>query len=85
MLAVFSARFMTPDSKDFLSSTARGTGTDANVMQLSRGGMVTGLLSMPLRYMHTPDELLALDDLENTARLLAAFCAGLRNGQDFTP
>jgi len=64
---------------------ARGTGTDANAMQLSRGGMATGLLSVPLRYMHTPNELLALEDLENTARLLAAFCARLKKDQDFTP
>lgn len=68
-----------------VASAARGTGTDANVMQISRGGMATGLLSVPLRYMHTPNELLALDDLENTARLLAAFCAKLGEDHDFTP
>ena len=68
-----------------VASAARGTGTDANAMQLSRGGMATGLLSVPLRYMHTPNELLALEDLENAARLLAAFCAGLKKDQDFTP
>jgi endoglucanase len=68
-----------------VASAARGTGTDANVMQLSRGGMATGLLSVPLRYMHTPNELLALEDLENTARLLAAFCMRLKRDQDFTP
>ncbi len=68
-----------------VASAARGTGTDANPMQLSRGGMATGLLSVPLRYMHTPNELLSLVDLENTARLLAAFCARLKKDQDFTP
>ena len=68
-----------------VASAARGTGTDANVMQLSRGGMATGLLSVPLRYMHTPNELLSLKDLKNTARLLAAFCAGLGKNQNFTP
>ena len=68
-----------------VASAARGTGTDANAMQLSRGGMATGLLSVPLRYMHTPNELLSLQDLENTARLLAAFCANLNKDQDFTP
>ena len=64
---------------------AKGTGTDANAMQLSRGGMATGLLSVPLRYMHTPNELLSLTDLENAARLLAAFCSRLETKQDFTP
>lgn len=68
-----------------VASAARGTGTDANVMQLSRGGMATGLLSVPLRYMHTPNELLSLEDLENTARLLAAFCARITRQHDFTP
>jgi endoglucanase len=68
-----------------IASAARGTGTDANVMQISRGGMATGLLSVPLRYMHTPNELLSLDDLENTARLLAAFCASIGKDHDFTP
>ena len=68
-----------------VASAAKGTGTDANPMQLSRGGMATGLLSVPLRYMHTPNELLSLDDLENTARLLAAFCARLTKDQDFIP
>jgi endoglucanase len=68
-----------------VASAPRGTGTDANVMQLTRGGMATGLLSVPLRYMHTPNELLALEDLEDTARLLAAFCKRLTKDQDFTP
>ncbi|MDQ6623980.1 MAG: M42 family metallopeptidase [Verrucomicrobiota bacterium] len=68
-----------------VASAPRGTGTDANAMQLARGGMATGLLSVPLRYMHTPNELLALADLENTARLLAAFCQRLSSGHDFTP
>ncbi len=68
-----------------IASAARGTGTDANVMQISRGGMATGLLSVPLRYMHTPNELLSLEDLENTARLLAAFCASVGHDHDFTP
>jgi len=48
-----------------------GTGTDANAMQLSRAGMATGLVGIPNRYMHTPGEIVHLDDLENCARLLA--------------
>jgi len=68
-----------------VASAARGTATDANPMQLSRGGMATGLVSVPLRYMHTPNELLSLTDLENTARLLAAFCSTLAKNHNFTP
>jgi putative aminopeptidase FrvX len=63
----------------------RGTGTDANAIQLSRGGKATALVSVPLRYMHTPSEVLSLADLENTAKLLAAFVKRLKSGTDFTP
>jgi endoglucanase len=60
-----------------------GHGRECDAALARRDG--DGLLSVPLRYMHTPNELLALEDLENTARLLAAFCARLKRGQDFTP
>jgi endoglucanase len=63
----------------------RGTGTDANAIQISRGGKAAGLVSVPLRYMHTPSEVLSLEDLENTAKLLAAFVRALEPGTDFTP
>jgi len=63
----------------------RGTGTDANAIQLSRGGKAAALVSVALRYMHTPTEVLALKDVEDTARLLAAFVRRLQPGTDFTP
>lgn len=47
------------------------TGTDAWGMQVVRGGMPTAILSVPLRYMHTPVETLSLDDVRNAGRLLA--------------
>ena len=53
---------------------AGGTGTDGNAMQVNRGGMAVGILGVALRYMHTPCELLALDDVENCAKLMAAYC-----------
>lgn len=56
-----------------IEGISRATGTDANVIQLNQAGVATGLISIPLRYMHTPVELLNLDDLENTAKLLSAF------------
>lgn len=49
------------------------TGTNAWGVQVAREGIATAVLSVPLRYMHTPVEVLELDDVENTARLLAAF------------
>jgi tetrahedral aminopeptidase len=63
----------------------RGTGTDANVMQLSRDGVAAGLVGIPNRYMHSPVEVVHLDDLERAARLLAEFCLGVTPQQDWTP
>jgi putative aminopeptidase FrvX len=64
---------------------AGGTGTDANAMQISRAGMATGLLGVPLRYMHTPCEVLSLVDVEDCARLMAAYCRQVKPNTDFTP
>ena len=55
----------------------RATGTDANAMQLSRDGVATGLVGIPNRYMHSPVEVVSLDDLDRAARLLAEFCAAV--------
>lgn len=68
-----------------IEAAPAGTGTDANAMQLNQAGMATGLVSVPLRYMHTPCEVLSLTDLENAARLCAAFIERLTPGQDWTP
>lgn len=65
--------------------TAGATPTDAKVMQINRGGMATALLNVPLRYMHTPCEVLSLADLEATARLIAAYCRRITPDTDFTP
>jgi putative aminopeptidase FrvX len=61
------------------------SGTDAWAIQLSRGGVATGLVSVPLRYMHTPIEVLNLRDLEGAAKLLAAFVASLNPNVSFVP
>src|SRR5438105_9994164 len=63
----------------------RATGTDANVIQLSRDGVATGLVGIPNRYMHSPVEVVCLDDLERAARLLAEFCAAVTPQWDWTP
>ena len=54
-------------------------------MQLNRDGMATGLLGVPVRYMHTPCELLSLQDVEDCARLMAAYCRRVRPDTDFSP
>lgn len=53
------------------------TGTDAWAMQVSATGMATGLISIPLRYMHTSVETLSVGDVEKSGRLLARFIASL--------
>jgi putative aminopeptidase FrvX len=65
--------------------TAGGTGTDGNAMQLNRGGMAVGILGVALRYMHTPCEVLSLTDVENCAKLMAAYCRSVKPDTDFTP
>jgi putative aminopeptidase FrvX len=65
--------------------TPRATGTDANVMQLSREGVATGIIGIPNRYMHSPVEVVSLADLNNAANLLAAFCLSVTSETDWTP
>ena len=68
-----------------MEGAPRSTGTDANVMQMTRGGVATALVSVPNRYMHTPVEVISLGDLENTSKLIAAAVVGMKRSQDFTP
>jgi len=55
-----------------LEASARATGTDADAVHLSRSGVPTALVSIPIRYMHSPVELVQLDDVHACARLIAA-------------
>ncbi len=63
-----------------LEADPRPTGTDARAIQMGRSGVATGLVSIPLRYMHTPSELVDLQDVENCVRLLVAFALSLEKG-----
>lgn len=63
----------------------RATGTDANAIQLSREGVATALVSIPNRYMHSPVEVVSLDDLDRAAQLLTQFCLGVTPQIDWTP
>ena len=64
---------------------ARATGTDANVMQISRGGVATALVKIPLRYMHTPVETLSLSDLDGAVELIVASLGKIGNKDAFIP
>ena len=68
-----------------INGISRPAGNDANAMQLNQGGMATGIVAIPNRYMHSPVEVISLDDLEQAARLLAEFCLAINDQTDFTP
>lgn len=65
--------------------TPRATGTDANAIQISRDGVATALVGIPNRYMHSPVEVVHLDDLNNAARILAEFCAAVNSQTNWIP
>jgi putative aminopeptidase FrvX len=64
--------------------SAGTTSTDMDAIYLSRVGLATGLVSIPLRYMHTPTEIVALEDVENVIRLILAFARRLEPGTSFS-
>lgn len=68
-----------------MAASGRATGTDANSIQVNRAGVATGLVSIPNRYMHSPVEMISLDDIDHAANLLARFCEELAANDDFTP
>lgn len=67
------------------AASGRGTGTDANAIQITRAGVAAGLVSIPNRYMHSAVEMISLDDIDRAADLLAEFALGIEEDADFTP
>jgi putative aminopeptidase FrvX len=65
-----------------VAASSRSTGTDADAFHISRAGIPSAVVSIPLRYMHSPVEMVQLDDVENTAKLIAAFARRLEPGLD---
>jgi putative aminopeptidase FrvX len=55
------------------------------MLQITRAGVATGLVSIPNRYMHSAVEMISLADIDHAADLLAAFAVGLNESDDFTP
>ena len=68
-----------------LAAVGRATSNDANVLQLHGGGVATGLVSIPNRYMHSAVECVSLEDVDHVAELLAEFAIALTADDDFTP
>jgi len=68
-----------------IEAAPRGTGTDANAIQVTRAGVAAGLISIPNRYMHTPNEVISLKDLDGAVKLLAEFVRLIDDKTDFIP
>ncbi len=67
-----------------VGASGHGTSTDADAIQISRSGIPTGLVSIPLRYMHSPVEMVDLADVEATIELIAAFASRLAADVDLS-
>jgi putative aminopeptidase FrvX len=65
-------------------AVCRDTSTNADAIHISKEGVATGLVSIPNRYMHSPNEMVSLDDVENAAELLAGTCRRVTRDTDFT-
>jgi putative aminopeptidase FrvX len=66
-----------------LEADSRSTGTDADAIQFTRTGIATSVISCPNRYMHSPNEVVDLQDVENVARVIAAYIKTLDADTDF--
>jgi endoglucanase len=66
-----------------IEASARATGTDADAVHLSRGGVPTALVAIPIRYMHSPVELVQMQDVHACARLIAAVALRLDSDTSF--
>jgi endoglucanase len=85
--AVFEGLYAAAEAEGIehsLEASARATGTDADAVHLTRAGIACGLISLPLRYMHSSVELVQLSDVDAAARLIAAFCQRLGDGIDLS-
>jgi endoglucanase len=68
-----------------INGLATAASNDAAELQLTRGGVATGLVCIPNRYMHSPVEIVSLVDLDHAAELIAQFCLSVDSRTDFTP
>jgi endoglucanase len=68
-----------------LGASGRATPTDANAIQVNRAGVAAALVSIPNRYMHSPVEMISLDDIDHAANLLARFLEDLPGNAEFIP
>lgn len=67
-----------------IHAVGKDTATDADFIHLAREGVATALVSIPNRYMHSPNELVSLDDVDRAATLIAETCRRITATTDFT-
>jgi endoglucanase len=70
--------------KHSVHAAGRDTATNADAIHIAREGVATALVSIPNRYMHSPNEMVSLDDVDTTATLLADVCREVNAKTDFT-
>lgn len=68
-----------------VNAAPRGTGTDANAIQTTRSGVAAGLVSIPNRYMHTPNEIISFKDLDGAVKIIMEFIRLIDDETDFIP
>jgi endoglucanase len=61
------------------------TGTDADAIRLAKSGVATAIVSIPNRYMHSPNQIVSYADLDQCASLIAAFLCRLTGDESFLP
>jgi putative aminopeptidase FrvX len=84
---VFNLLRKTAEANDIpftVQAAGRDTSTDADAIHIAREGIATALVSVPNRYMHSPNEMVSLDDLDRTVNLIAEVCRTVDSGTDFT-
>ena len=67
-----------------LHAAGRETSTDADAIHIAREGVATALVSVPNRYMHSPNELVSIQDIDHAAELIAQTCRQVTTKTDFT-
>jgi len=65
-------------------AVGRDTSTNADAIHIAQEGVATALVSIPNRYMHSPNEMVSLDDVDHTAELIAEICRMVDDKTDFT-
>jgi len=68
-----------------INALSKPAANDGNAIQVSRAGVATAIVAIPNRYMHSPVEVVSLDDLQHAAQIIAEFCVAVDEQSDFTP